>query len=202
MKIIGNIQLRIVRLWLWFKTAVQAGKAGPFLWALSFGESFLFAIPVDAFLAAMVLADRARWVWLATVTTLTSTAGAAVGYLIGFFAFDYLGAWFAGATDSSAFVTRIIELFTDHAVVLTFAAALTPIPNGPVVIAAGFVGTNFFLFLLAWFIGRAVRFFGVAYIAYQFGAESVSHAEKALKIGTVVLVLFLLGWFVYYAAGI
>lgn len=202
MFIIGTVQKYFVRLWLWFKGAVQSGKAEPFLWGLSFGESFLFAIPIDAFLAAMVFADRTRWVWLATITTLTSTAGAAVGYLIGFFAFDYLGTWFVGATSSSHMVTRLVALFTDHAEVLTFAAALTPIPNGPIVIAAGFVGTNFFIFLLAWFVGRAVRFYGVAYIAYEFGASSLSRVEKWLKIGTVLLSIIIIGWFVYSAAGI
>ena len=202
LRLIAFVQTEALRLWLWFKTQVAARRATPVLGALSFGESFLFAIPIDAFLAAVVLADRERWARIAFFTTMTSTAGAVVGYLIGFFAFDWLGPWFIGVTEGSRFITRIIALFEDHAALLTFAAALTPIPNGPIVIAAGFVGSNFLLFILAWVVGRAVRFYAVAYVAYAFGSATLSKTERALNIGTVLIVLVALGWVVYKAAGI
>ncbi|MEK7063653.1 MAG: VTT domain-containing protein [Patescibacteria group bacterium] len=199
---LGKLQILVVRAWLWFKTEVAAGRAEPVLWGLSFGESFLFAIPIDAFLAAMVLADRTRWIYLATVTTITSSLGAAVGYLIGFFAFDLIGTWFLHVTNTSAFIGKVTELFADHALLLTFAAAFTPVPNGPIVVAAGFIGTDFLLFMVAWTVGRALRFFAVAYIVYAFGAASLGKSERYLNIGTVVFVLLVVGWFVYRAAGI
>lgn len=202
MWVIAYVQTAILRSWLWFKALVVAGKAVPYLAALSFAESFLIAIPVDPFLAAMIIADRSRWVYLATIATVTSTAGALVGYALGFFAFDLFGPWFFSVTASSDFLTKIISAFSDHAAVLTFAAALTPLPNGPVVIAAGFVGTNFFVFFASWAVARALRFFGVAYIVYTYGMETLSRSERALTIATVGLSLFFLGWFVYAAAGI
>lgn len=199
---LGTIQTWVLRVWLGFKGLVVRGKAEPYLGALSFFESFLIAVPVDPFLAAMVIADRSKWVRIAAVATVTSTLGAAVGYLIGFFAFDTIGEWFFALTASSAFITKLIALFADHAVVLTFAAALTPIPNGPVVIAAGFVGTPFFWFVCAWAVARALRFFGVAYIVYAFGATTLSISERLINITTVAFTLVVIGWFVYRAAGI
>ena len=202
MGILGDIQTWSLRLWLGFKSLVVRGKAEPYLGALSFFESFLIAVPVDPFLAAMVVADRSRWVRVAAIATATSTAGAAVGYLLGFFAFDLIGSWFFSHTSASAFIAKLVALFADHAVVLTFAAALTPIPNGPIVIAAGFVGTHFFWFLLAWGVARAMRFFGVAYIVYAFGTTSLSITERIINSTTIAFILVIIGWFVYRAAGI
>lgn len=198
----AEVETQVVRTWLWFKGLVARGRATPFLGILSFLESFLIAIPVDPFLAAMVLADRARWVYVATVATLSSTLGAVVGYFIGFFAFDLVRVWFMSAAESSTLLATIVRLFVDHALGLTFAAALTPLPNGPVVLAAGFVGTPFLWFLVAWCLARGIRFYGVAYIVYAFGADTLSRAERVLNISTVALILLVVGWLAYRAAGI
>lgn len=194
---LSAVQTQFIRTWLWFKERVHDRKAEPWLVVLSFSESFLIPVPVDPFLAAMVIADRTRWVWIATLATISSTLGAVAGYLIGFFAFDIIGAWFAHVSDSSAFVEKMTALFQDHALTLTFAAALTPIPNAPIVIAAGFLGTQIILFTLAWFVARFIRFFGVAYVVYAFGTDSLSRAERVLNIGTVVFILVAITWFVY-----
>ncbi len=202
MSYLGVLETHALRYWLWFKGLVQRRKAEPWLALLGFAESFLIPLPVDPFLAAMVLADRTRWAWVAAIATLSSTAGAVAGYAIGFFAFDYLGTYFAAVTDRSEFVSKMAFLFEDHATVLSFAAALTPIPNAPVVIAAGFLSANLLFFTCAWLVARAIRFFGVAYIMYAFNAEALSRAERALNIGTVLFVLIALGWAVWRVAGI
>jgi membrane protein YqaA with SNARE-associated domain len=201
MTLISTLQTAVLRLWLWFKERVQNRRAEPWLWVLSFLEGFLPLIPVDPFLAAMVLADRARWLWLATIATAASTIGALVGYGIGLFAFDALGAWFIEFSDRSAFVEKMTLLFTDNAEAIVFAAALTPIPNAPVVIAAGFLGSNLFWFVVAWTIGRVLRFFGVAYIVYAFGLSTLSRAERTLTVGTIVLVLVIVSVLAYNASG-
>lgn len=202
LQFLGSLQIACVRWWLWFKGHVERRTAESWLGVLSFSESFLVPVPVDPFLAAMVLADRSRWVRVAALATLTSTVGAVAGYAIGYFAFDLIGTWFAHVADRSAFIERMTALFTDHAAALTFAAALTPIPNAPVVIAAGFVSTNIVWFTLAWLVARAIRFFGVAYIVYAFGLSTLSVVERALSIGTVVAVLVGLSYVAYIAAGI
>lgn len=201
MSLLAHAQLWFVRLWLWFKERVQNKKAEPWLWLLSFLEGFLPLIPVDPFLAAMVLADRARWYILATIATVSSTIGALTGYAIGYFAFDLIGTWFLEISDTSTFIEKMTLLFTDNAEAIVFAAALTPIPNAPIVIAAGFLGSNLVWFVIAWAVGRTIRFFGVAYIAYAFGLVALSRAERALTVGTVVLVLLIVSALAYTASG-
>ena len=201
MTLLGTTQTWFIRLWLWFKERVQNRRAEPWLWALSFFEGFLPLIPVDPFLAAMVVADRARWLWLATIATIASTLGALAGYGIGFFAFDLLGAWFAHVSDRSAFLEKMTVLFTDNAEAIVFAAALTPVPNAPIVIAAGFLSSNILWFVVAWALGRIIRFFGVAYVAYAFGLSTLSRVERALTIATIVIVLIVVSALAYTASG-
>lgn len=201
MTMLARAQIWFVRLWLWFKERVQNRKAEPWLWLLSFLEGFLPLIPVDPFLAAMVLADRARWYVLAGIATAASTVGALTGYAIGHFAFDLIGAQFLAFSDRSAFLENMTLLFTDNAEAIVFAAALTPIPNAPVVVAAGFLSTNIFWFFLAWALGRIIRFFGVAYVVYAFGLSTLSRVERGLTIGTIVLVLIIVSALAYTASG-
>lgn len=202
MTFLAHLQTQFIRMWLGFKDLVVAGRAYPYLAGLSFFESFLIAIPVDPFLAAIVLADRARWIYAACVATISSTLGAIVGYAIGYFAFDLVRDWFFAVSESSRFLQRVVEVFSDNALALTFAAALTPIPNGPIVIAAGFVGTGMLWFVLAWVTARALRFFGVAYIVYAFGQDTLSRSERFLNSATILLALILLGWFMVATSGL
>lgn len=199
---ITDVEIRALRLWLWFKQKVADRTAEPWFVLLAFLESFFIPVPVDPFMAAIIVADRTRWWRVALLGTVSSTLGAVVGYGIGFFAFDYLGAWFAGVVDKSVYIEKMSLLFSDHALSLTFAAALTPIPNAPIVIAAGFVSTNLLLFAIAWGVARTLRFFGVAYIVYAFGLSTLSHMERVLSIGTVGTVLIVLGWYAYRISGV
>lgn len=198
---LGDVQLRVVRVWLWFKTKVQNRVAEPWLALISFLEGFLPLIPVDPFLAAMVFADRERWLTLAAIATFASTVGAFAGYAIGYFAFDVIGTWFLEISDRSAFIEQMAQLFTDNAWSIVFAGALTPIPNAPIVVAAGFLQMSILNFFIAWTVGRVIRFFGVAYIVYAFGMTALSRAERALTIGTVGLVLIVLSLLAYAASG-
>lgn len=201
MFLVSSAQLFLVRLWLWFKERVHNRKAEPWLWLFSFLEGFLPLIPVDPFLAAMVVADRSRWYSLALIATVSSSMGALAGYAIGFFMFDLIGTWFLKISDTSVFVEKMTVLFSENAEALTFAAALTPIPNAPIVIAAGFLGTNLLWFTLAWVLGRTIRFYGVAYIAYAFGLTALSRFERTLAISTVALVLVIVSFLAYTASG-
>src|SRR5258708_7202868 len=68
----------------------QHQHAPRYLGAVSFLESSFFPIPTDVMLAPMVLAkpDQA-WVY-AGITTITAILGAAFGYVIGMYFFDWI----------------------------------------------------------------------------------------------------------------
>ena len=56
--------------------------------AISFADSSFFPVPPHPFLAALIMADRARAYRWATLCTLASVLGAFLGYAIGDLLFD------------------------------------------------------------------------------------------------------------------
>lgn len=59
--------------------------------AVSFAESSFFPIPPDVILVPVVLANRQRAYWIATVCTVASVLGGILGYFIGAFLWDSVG---------------------------------------------------------------------------------------------------------------
>ena len=155
-------------------------------------ETIVVPFPVDPFMIAILFTNVKRWRYFAFLTVFGSFVGAVIGYAIGFFAFEAIGHYLlsiAGAEKGFEFVRRV---FDENSFLLIFAAALTPVPN--VVIPAGFLKMNFFLFCVAWILGRGLRFFGVAYIVYAYGTTTLSTINRYINIGTVILLLVVLGW--------
>ena len=68
-------------------------RAIPILGVISFLESSIFPIPPDVMLIPMVLANRAKAFRIALVCTVCSVLGGLLGYAIGFYFFETIGAW-------------------------------------------------------------------------------------------------------------
>ena len=71
---------------LYEKTIKLAGhkNSKKILGFISFIESFIFPIPPDALIIPMTIADKKRWIKIATIATFGSVVGAILGYLIGY----------------------------------------------------------------------------------------------------------------------
>ena len=136
-------------------------KARWYLGALSFAESSFFPIPPDVMLAPMTLARPAEGWRLATLTTMCSVVGGAVGYLLGLLMFDMLTPVLerAGYWDAYLLARDWFEQWGFWAIL---AAGFSPIPYKVFTIAAGALAMNAPLFLIASIIGRGARFFLVA----------------------------------------
>ena len=132
-----------------------------YLGAMSFAESSFFPIPVDVMLAPMVLADRPRWVRLATIATGFSVLGGLAGYGIGYLLFDAIEPWLRESHYWSAYQTSI-RWFDSYGVWIVFVAGFSPIPYKVFTVAAGVAALNLPGFFIASLIGRAARFFLVA----------------------------------------
>ncbi|MGB5209740.1 MAG: YqaA family protein [Gammaproteobacteria bacterium] len=146
-------------------------KARWYLGGLSFAESSFFPVPPDVMLAPMTLARPQQWFQLALLTTLTSVAGGAAGYLIGYFALDLVEPWMRSAGYWEPYL-RVQTWFVEWGFWAILAAGFSPIPYKLFTIAAGTLSMFFPAFVLASVLGRGARFFLVAFLV-RLGGESM-----------------------------
>lgn len=183
---------------LYQRTLEAAGhkNASYVLGAVSFAESSVFPIPPDVLLIPMVLAERAKAWFLASLTTLTSVAGGLLGYVIGFFLFDLIGSpllEFYGYTQAfQDFAGR----YNEYGAWIVFTAGLTPLPFKVVTIASGATNLSIWVFILASLVARGLRFFAVAGLLYWFGPPIRILLERYLGLITIAFVILLIGGFV------
>ena len=136
-------------------------KAPRYLGILSFAESSFFPIPPDVMLMPMVLAKPKNWLYLATLTTVTSLLGGITGYFIGLFAFETLQPlivqWGYGEK-----IELAKSLFEEWGIWIIFAAGFSPIPYKIFTITGGALSMALIPFIFASIIGRGARFFTIS----------------------------------------
>ncbi len=184
------------RLYDWIMALAASDRAPAALFGVSFVESSFFPIPPDVMLVPMVIAQRAKAWWYATLATMGSVIGGAFGYAIGFFAFESVGKpilEFYGKADSFGEFT---QWFNEWGVWILIAKGWTPFPYKVLTITAGVTHMPFFEFMLASVITRAMRFFLVAGLLYYFGEPIRDFIEKRLTLVTTVFLVVLVSGFV------
>lgn len=154
--------------------------------AITFVDSALaFPGPVDPFLAAYIMANRNR-AWVAfIVTVLTSVLGGVMLYLLAAFFTDQILSFFE--VSSPAF-DEIVQAFDQGTFMIAFLGAFTPIPYGFVVIAAGVLKGNIFMFVAGSLLGRSIRFGIVAYLTHRFGTRALDLAKENLRLFSIIAV--------------
>lgn len=162
---------------------------------VSFVESSVFPIPPDVVLLPMCLAERKKAFRFAAICTLASVLGGALGYAIGFFLYDTVGAKiveFYGYTEQFAsFQSR----YNEYGVWIVLMAGFTPFPYKVITIASGVTGLNFAVFMLTSVAARAARFYLVAALLWKFGEPMKAFIEKYLGWLTIIFFLLLIGGF-------
>jgi membrane protein YqaA with SNARE-associated domain len=183
---------------LYDRTMRLAARPDAIWWlaAISFIESSVFPIPPDVLLIPMVLAARNRAWWIATVCTVSSVLGGYVGYAIGYFAYEAIGQpvlAFYGALDKYASVKHTFDEWGAWFIIVKGA---TPIPYKLVTIFAGTVHFDLFQFTVSSLISRAIRFYLLAALLWQFGPPVRDFVERRLTLVTTVFVVALIGGFI------
>jgi membrane protein YqaA with SNARE-associated domain len=166
----------------------QAGKPHA-VWVMglmSFAESSFFPLPPDFLLVPMMLADRRRIFWFATVATATSVLGGYLGYAIGYYAFDSFGQAIITTLSSQASFDRLQEFFTRYGFWAIVFKGATPIPFKLVTILSGFLHFNLAQFTFASVIARGMRFYLEATLLYAFGERGRAFIEERLTLVTTV----------------
>ena len=173
----------------------QAGKPHA-IWvmgAMSFAESSFFPLPPDFLLVPMMLADRRRIFWLATVATATSVVGGWVGYAIGYLAYDTLGHWVITTFSTQASFDDLQRFFVEYGFWAIVAKGATPIPFKLVTILSGFLHFNLVQFTFASILARGMRFYLEAIVLYQFGERGRVFIEQRLMLVTTVTAGVIIG---------
>lgn len=162
------------RIYDWTMSLAGSSRALWWLSAVSFAESSFFPIPPDVMLVPMVLARREKAFLYAAVCTLASVIGGMLGYAIGLFLFDSVGAWLIRVYGYGQSFDAFRVAYGEYGAWIILIKGLTPIPFKLVTIASGFAAYSFPLFVVLAAITRGVRFFAVASLLRAFG-EPVRH---------------------------
>ena len=163
------------------------------LFCLSFAESSFFPIPPDVLLMPLVLGNRAKWFRFAFLCTLASVLGAGLGYFIGCAAID-LALMIPGVDQAG--IDWLSGQFEANGQLYVFVAALTPIPFKLLTITAGVAKMNLLIFFAACVVGRAMRFFAVAYLMHRFGPKITPFIDTYFNKLALLFAVLLVGGFV------
>jgi len=163
---------------------------------ISFLESSFFPIPPDVMLVPMILANRAKAWFYASVCTVSSVLGGVAGYAIGHYLFEYLGQpilRFYGFADK---FQDAAALFNAWGVWILIGKGWTPFPYKVLTIAAGAFNMALVPFILASIVARAMRFYLIAALLYWFGEPIREFIERRLSLVTTVFLVVLVSGFV------
>src|SRR3990167_3386226 len=171
-------------------------RAIPALGVVSFMESSFFPIPPDVMLIPMVLANRDKAFRIALGGAVCSVRGGLLGYAIGYYFFETIGAWVVKTYGLQAGLDAFRRGFQEHGIWIILIKRLTPIPYKLVTIASGAAHFDLFTFVWASIVTRGVRFFLVAALLWKFGEPIRTFIEKRLTLLTWLFLIALVGGFV------
>lgn len=193
-----NVPRRWVRaLYDWTMHWAERPQSLVALLLIAFAESSFFPIPPDVLLIAIVASVPHHWLRAASICTVGSVLGAALGYAIGQGFMVTIGQPIVDFYQAQPHWDRVVEMYTSSwGVWFLVAAAFSPIPFKVATIAAGATGMTFWLFMFVSLIGRGMRFTIVAGILRLFGAPVRRTLEKHFDLAALAFVVLLVGGFV------
>ena len=186
----------IRRLYDWTMGLAGHRRATWALGGVSFAESSFFPIPPDVILIPMILANRKRAFFYATICTVTSVLGGIAGYLIGSFLFEALGQPLLEIYGALEKFQDFSAQYNDQGAWIVFFFGVTPFPYKVITIASGATELSLGVFIAASVAARGLRFFIVASLLWWFGEPIRTFIEKYLGLLTVIFMVCLIGGFV------
>ncbi len=184
------------RLWEWFRKRSESPHAKMWLVVLSFFEPIFSPIMPETLMVPMLLANGKHWKLYATVVVVFTTLGCAIGYFIGSFFFEIIGAKLLAFYHLTDVFEDAKAIMAAHAFLTMFWISFTPLPDKVFVLAAGFLAVPFIPYLLGCLIGRALRVFLIAYLINRYGEGVLGVVRRYFAILTVVAIVVLLVLFV------
>jgi membrane protein YqaA with SNARE-associated domain len=157
------------RIYRWVLQKADTPQARWVLAVVSFAESALLPLPVDAVVIPLMLADK-QGVWrVALIATAASLAGGMAGYAIGMFLYETLGRWLIELYGLEQTFSSLQADLGHTGWLLVLIGGITPLPYKLVSIACGLLKFSLPLFMAVSAISRALRFLGIALFFRLFG---------------------------------
>ncbi len=162
--------------WIWGLLSVL-GIWGVFV--ISFVDSALLGMPVDAIVATYVYQHRSRFLLYVLLASLGSALGSIPLYIIGYIG----GETVLRKRVSPERFARIHRSFEEHEFwALMFPGIFPPpMPFKVFVLGAAISEMNFGHFLLAIFAARCVRFFALGLLTLYFGPQIVGFISNLIR---------------------
>lgn len=182
----------------WTMAKAAHPKAVWWLAFFCFIESSFFPIPPHPLLGLMCLAEPKKAIRFAVVATVASVIGGLLGYAIGYFLYEAVGAWMIGALGLSESFPVAACYIREQGALAVFFAAGTPVPFKLMTITAGFIEMNLLTFTLAALAGRALIFMVVGVLFQVFGAPIKRVIDKYLGWVTTAFVVLVVGGFIAF----
>ena len=176
--------------------------ANPLLAFVSFIESSFFPIPPDVMIIPMSVAEKEKFLKIASIATIFSVLGALFGYFIGYVFFNEVGIKIFeiyGYEDPNFLKEKFSTKggFVSWLGIL-FTAGFTPLPFKLLTISSGFIHFNIFFFIIICIVTRGSRFFLVAFLTYKYGKSFGPFLAKKGGQWTIIIA----GVIIALAAGI
>lgn len=196
----------------WVLSWGDSKHGGKALFVMSLAEASFFPIPPDALLIGLCMGAHKRWMRFALICSVGSVIGGALGYWIGYAAFEFIGesilsfvASISG-TNSTELLNTAQYWFNEKEIwgqpVGPWAvgvAGFTPIPYKVFTIASGFFEMSFLIFMIASVISRSARFFIVAgligLLFEKYGDRIKQIIDKYFNLLAIAFMLLLIAGF-------
>ncbi|MYZ46451.1 YqaA family protein [Propylenella binzhouense] len=182
-------------LYEWTMRLAASRGATAALATVAFIESSVFPIPPDTLLVPMVLANRAKAWWYATVCTIASVVGGLAGYLVGALLFELVAMPILAFYGYSEAFHEFAASYNAWGAWAVLFAGVTPFPFKVITIASGATKLSLPVFLAASVVARGLRFFAVAALLYWFGPPVRRFIEERLGLVFTVSLVLLIGGF-------
>lgn len=173
----------------------------PILTLLSFLESIIIPIPLEAILIPLMHHNRDKIWWLAGCALLGCLLGATTGYFVGALFYEQWAGQLYSLFGSQEIFDQVISEIESQGFIYIIAVGVTPIPFQVAMLGAGIAQYPFLLFLLAAIIARGVRYFGLALLVYFVGPAAGRIVKRYKYQVAGVFTAALLG-FLYVQCGV
>lgn len=177
---------------------IQSSRMIPSIAIVSLLESTIVPIPLETLLIPL-MQKRREAIWqIATAAMIGCLLGAMLGYAIGAVVFEISKELMYQYWVTPEQFANIRQQMLDNGFWFIVSTGFTPVPLQLAMLAAGATGYGFVLYLIAVFIGRAVRYYGLALLVFYFGNQTERFIRRHQRTAILAVVFLVLLVTLYY----